>query len=426
MDDIPFGKLGIPQNIEKQLQGESSRKVKMTLARGLMPLTAEAQLGVLYLLSMDDSPDIARASRKSLTDLPLTQIMTALSIRTHPKILEFLAQYRPPDAELDQRIGMLRTSNDRTARLIAQRAGEELCTQLSQNHERLLMTPSIYLDLHANPNCTEVALQRAESFLRMQRQLPEVPSRRPFEAGDDDLGESVDGPVNEPKTPNPMDGVGGLEDMDMSVLAEVEAALSGSLSPSLMKAQEANLSLFDLDSVQVDEGGLGGFRFDFQDDADNFSFDLTRDLDGITHEEKEEVRMTMSKLVQSMTVGQKIKLAYLGNKEVRGLLIRDTNKIVASAVVKSGRLSDQEVATFAGNKNLDNEVLREIASNNEWTRKYPVKVALVNNPKTPVSTAVTMVSTLQKKDLLSLTRNRNVPSVVSAAATRLYRQKYRK
>ena len=60
MDDIPFGKLGIPQNIEKQLQGESSRKVKMTLARGLMPLTAEAQLGVLYLLSMDDSPDIAR------------------------------------------------------------------------------------------------------------------------------------------------------------------------------------------------------------------------------------------------------------------------------------------------------------------------------------------------------------------------------
>ena len=260
----------------------------------------------------------------------------------------------------------------------------------------------------------------------MQRQLPEVPSRRPFEAGDDDLGESGDGPVNEPKTPNPMDGVGGLEDMDMSVLAEVEAALSGSLSPSLMKAQEANLSLFDLDSVQVDEGGLGGFRFDFQDDADNFSFDLTRDLDGITHEEKEEVRMTMSKLVQSMTVGQKIKLAYLGNKEVRGLLIRDTNKIVASAVVKSGRLSDQEVATFAGNKNLDNEVLREIASNNEWTRKYPVKVALVNNPKTPVSTAVTMVSTLQKKDLLSLTRNRNVPSVVSAAATRLYRQKYRK
>ena len=136
----------------------------MTLARGLMPLTAEAQLGVLYLLGADAEPEVARAARKSLADLPLAQIMTALSIRTHPKILEFLAQYRNPDSELDQRIGMLRTANDRTVRLIAQRAGEELCTQLSQNHERLLTSPNVYVDLHANPNCTEVALQRAESF----------------------------------------------------------------------------------------------------------------------------------------------------------------------------------------------------------------------------------------------------------------------
>ena len=124
-------------------------------------------------------------------------------------------------------------------------------------------------------------------------------------------------------------------------------------------------------------------------------------------------------------MGHKIKLAYRGNKEVRGILIRDTNKVIASAVVKSGRLTDQEVASFAGNKNLDGEVLREIATNSEFTRKYPVKVALVNNPKTPVSMAVTMVNSLQKKDLMSLTRNRNVPSVVTTAATRLFRKKYR-
>ena len=47
---------------------------------------------------------------------------------------------------------------------------------------------------------------------------------------------------------------------------------------------------------------------------------------------------------------------------------------------------------------------------------------------TPVtdSTAVSMVASLQKRDLMMLTRNRNVPSVVCAAANRLYQQKHRK
>ena len=83
------------------------------------------------------------------------------------------------------------------------------------------------------------------------------------------------------------------------------------------------------------------------------------------------------------------------------------------------------MAACAGNKNLDSEVLREISSNSEFTLKHPVKVALVNNPKTPVSVAVGMVSSMQKKDMLMLTRNRNIPSVVSESALRLYRKKYR-
>jgi hypothetical protein len=416
---IPYAKLGIPANIEKQLKADSAGKMKMTLARGLMPLTPEAQLGVLYLLGTDEEQEISSTARKSMAQLPVSQLMTAISHNTHPKILEFLIQFREPEAELDQRIAMLRTANNRTVRIIALRAGGGLCLQLSQNHERLLVTPNIYLDLNENPNCSEVILQAAESFLRMQGQLPELPDDAAAE------GEQKEKPASAPKTA-PAAAELDAGDMDLSVLAEVEAALSGQLSPSLLKAQDANLTLFDLDSEDVDEEGLGAFKFDFQDDNDLFSWDLTKDLDSGDGDEKAEARISMANQIQAMTVGQKIKLAYRGNKEVRNILIRDTNKIVAAAVVKSGRLLDQEVATFAGNKNLDSEVLRHIAGNREWTRKYPVKVALVNNPKTPVSTAVSMVSSLQKRDLMMLTRNRNVPSVVCAAANRLYEQKHRK
>ena len=220
-------------------------------------------------------------------------------------------------------------------------------------------------------------------------------------------------------TPPPAaEGGGGLS---MDLLAEVEAALRGEQSPAFVQAQSSNLDMFNLDALDDGPDPHAGFSFDFTDEGESFSWDLTADH-GRDIEDRGELRRSLEQQIKDMSVGHKIKLAYRGNKEVRGILIRDTNKVIASAVVKSGRLTDQEVASFAGNKNLDGEVLREIATNSEFTRKYPVKVALVNNPKTPVSMAVTMVNSLQKKDLMSLTRNRNVPSVVTTAATRLFRK----
>ena len=84
------------------------------------------------------------------------------------------------------------------------------------------------------------------------------------------------------------------------------------------------------------------------------------------------------------------------------------------------------MANFAGNKNLDNDVLREISSNREWTRKYPVKVALVNNPKTPVSVAISFIGHLHKRDLKNLANNRNVPSVIFTTAKKILKAKYLK
>ena len=95
-------------------------------------------------------------------------------------------------------------------------------------------------------------------------------------------------------------------------------------------------------------------------------------------------------------------------------------------MVKSGRLSPSEVASFAGNRNLADDVAREIALNAECTRKYPVKVALVNNPKTPVSVAITYIGHLHKRDLKQLSNNRNVSSVIFTAAKKAFKSKYQK
>ena len=63
------------------------------------------------------------------------------------------------------------------------------------------------------------------------------------------------------------------------------------------------------------------------------------------------------------------------------------------------------------------EVLRIIGTNREWTRKYPIKVNLVNNPKTPVGVAMSFLSSLLPKDLRNLSNNKNVSSVIAQAAS---------
>lgn len=428
MSDIPYAKLGVSPRLEPQLSPDAPRKVRLAIARGVVPLPPNEQLGALYALATGSDEEVRKSAISSVRGIPVDRLLQTVSMKTHAKVLEFLTEFREAEVDLDERIGMMRTCNDRTLLTIARRAGPDLSETLSRNHERLLITPELFVALHANPACADRHIQAAESFLRMQRSLPDIPESRPFEQDAAPAAPTADTPTtpssNADDAFTPMGGGSGMD-----LMAEIEAALRGDQSPALLRQQEENIKMFDLDSLDdtlSQDAEVSGFSFDFSDDSDEFSWNLTADLDGRADSEKQELKRGLEGKIRDMAVGQKIKLAYKGNKEVRSILIRDTNKVVAGAVVKSGRLSDREVASHAANKNLDGEVIREIAQNREFTRRYPVKVALANNPKTPVSLAVSLVGSMQKKDLLALARNRNIPSVVTEAANRLVRKKYRK
>ena len=124
-----------------------------------------------------------------------------------------------------------------------------------------------------------------------------------------------------------------------------------------------------------------------------------------------------------MSVFQKIKLARLGNKEARGLLVRDRNKIVSMAAINSPKISDNEVAAFAKSRNLSDDVLRAIARNRQWTRSYQVKLALATNPKCPQPVAVRFVGLLQENDLRNIMKSKDVHGLVSATARRILTKK---
>ncbi len=150
---------------------------------------------------------------------------------------------------------------------------------------------------------------------------------------------------------------------------------------------------------------------------------LVESPDGETSEEQEKRSQTLSAVIQDLSVVEKIKLARFGNAEARALLVRDSNKIVATAVVRSPKIAENEVLAFAKSRNLSDDVLRIISNTREFTRHYPVQHALATNPKTPTGAALKFLAYLSDRDLMSIMRSRDVPGPISQQARRLLSRK---
>jgi len=127
--------------------------------------------------------------------------------------------------------------------------------------------------------------------------------------------------------------------------------------------------------------------------------------------------------IQAMTVSEMVQLATLGNKEARNLLIKNPNRIIVQAVLNSPKITDDEVILFAGNKNLPKEVSVTISNKNEFIKNYRVKVALINNPKTPLPTSIKFLRHLLPKDLRSISKSKNVPTVLAKTAIKILENK---
>ncbi|MBN8467836.1 hypothetical protein JYJ95_15050 [Corallococcus exiguus] len=134
-------------------------------------------------------------------------------------------------------------------------------------------------------------------------------------------------------------------------------------------------------------------------------------------------RLTLAQRIMKMSIAEKIKLGTLGNKEARSALIRDTNKLVCVAVIRSPRITDGEVLACAANRAVNEDVLRVIYNNREWTKMQKVKLALVKNPKVPLTVTMKFLNTLRDAELKDLARDKNVPAAVQSFAKKLHEKK---
>jgi hypothetical protein len=127
---------------------------------------------------------------------------------------------------------------------------------------------------------------------------------------------------------------------------------------------------------------------------------------------------TFTQRLANMTVPEKVKCASKGTREMRAILIRDPNRMVAAAVLSCPKVNEAEVEAFAKMGNVSEEILRTIAMSRAWTKNYGVLLALVKNAKTPVALTLNMMQRLNDSDVRKLSTDRNVPEALRVAARR--------
>jgi len=141
---------------------------------------------------------------------------------------------------------------------------------------------------------------------------------------------------------------------------------------------------------------------------------------------KESRRDSVLQKIAKLDIRGRITLAMRGTKEDRSILIRDSTKLVAIAVLDSPKVSDGEVEKFALQKNVLEAVLRAIPMRRRFAKNYNITRNLVQNPRTPLDLSLGLMKNLLVHDLKNLSGNKEVSDTIRKVALRMFKQKVEK
>ena len=333
-------------------------------ARGMLPLAPADQLVVLYQLAIDGDVALAGQARLTASQLPEKLLAGTLADpTTDPSVLDYFGQLAVEKASVFEVVVLNPATADPTIATLAAKAGAREIDLIAENEQRLLRHPEIITAMYMNRRARMSTIDRiVELAVRNQVRVPGL-------AAWDEVARALTGAA--PSTP----------DADAMFDHAVEA-LSG---------DDSVLTAGDAEQVLPED-------------------EHTAPLPSVADREIQ---------LGKMTVPQKIRMATLGNAFARNVLVRDPIRMVAIAAIKSPGVTEIEAARYAGNPGLSEDVIRYIATNRNWTKRYGVKVSLCRNPKAPIAETARMLPFLREKDLQNLSKSRGVPSALTAQARKL-------
>ncbi len=140
---------------------------------------------------------------------------------------------------------------------------------------------------------------------------------------------------------------------------------------------------------------------------------------------EEEEDENLAQRLANMSVAEKVKLAMTGDKFVRTLLIKDSNKMISTAVIKNPRLTEAEVVKITASKTTPDDILRLVARNKQWLKNYNIRVAMVMNAKTPLPVSMRLLDSLNTMDLAKAAKSKYIPHALAGNAGRILAKKKR-
>ncbi|HEX6283936.1 MAG TPA: hypothetical protein VFZ71_03635, partial [Pyrinomonadaceae bacterium] len=343
--------------------------------------------------------EIAAAAKETLkSETPEDLLIAATADDTPPSVLAYLATQ--PDSTLkiyEAAILNSNTPDGALAKLAASTPHSSLLELIAINQQRLVRAPDLIEAILANPARTGEAERRARE------------TRKEFfekERGARQIAEEL----------RARGETAAAEFFETAELTTASGALS--LDDAWLIAQHIEVSDDD-----IDDSWLPAERYAdlISETAEQSAANVQRILE---HERLEsgEVsaeRVSLIRKIMFMSTKDRMKLAMKGDREARGILVRDSNRVVCSAVVANPRITEQEIESIAAMRTVSDEVLRLIAMNRNWARSYPIIHNLARNPKTPIPTAMNILSRIRTKDLHQISQNRNVSETVRRQAQRL-------
>lgn len=378
------------------LDGTAPPQARMAAASGMLPLPQSDLLEVLVNLRQEEDPQIVEAATETLAEQDTEDLLAAATNdETSPTVLDYLATLPGEHKQIHEAVILNRNTSDRAiANLAAVTQEGSLLELISLNQQRLVRFPAIIDAILDNDGRSAEASRRAREtkreFFEKERGAQQIAQelRARGHSAAAEFFESADlGP--------------GFSAEDAWLIASHIEVSDADLDNSWLPAER-------YEELQVETGA---------ERAANFAKVLEHER--LETGEVPAERVSLIRRIMFLNARDRMKLAMKGDREARGILIRDSNRMVAVAVINNPRVTDQEVENIAAMRTVADEVLRLIALNRAWARSYPIIHNLVRNPRTPIATAITTLPRIRTRDLQNLTQNRNVSEAVRRQALRL-------
>ena len=132
-------------------------------------------------------------------------------------------------------------------------------------------------------------------------------------------------------------------------------------------------------------------------------------LPGVSAELKRNAEDQLLSRLPQLPLGQKITLGRRGPSRVAGLLLAEGHPLVLPVALDNTHLTSAQILKVLAREGVPEPVVQAIAQHRKWSVDYNVRLALVRNPASTLSTVLAFLPELAVSDLSELAAPGIVP-----------------